>query len=144
MNSENVCVCMCVCACVCVCMFFFTKVGHVTWSHWETGPNASFCFRPLPLPRPLLTSGPKQLISWPLAHDKLLQEILCKFCGSIWKLRAFLQYTTPTVTPPFRQLLGHKHTPSHTHTHTHTLELHAKFQAPLPLFCRLIDRQSDL
>ncbi len=51
----------------------------------------SFCYRPLPLPHPLVASWPKQLISWTLAHDT---NTSTKSCANPWihlKVCAFLQ-----------------------------------------------------
>ncbi len=51
--------------CLCVCSY---KVWECYMNPFRS--HAAFCYRPLPLPRPLFASWPEQLINHPLANDQ--------------------------------------------------------------------------
>ncbi len=111
--------------CVCVCVFLF--------KFWPSNMNpfrsyVPFCFRPLPLPRPLFclltrTDNKQSFDSWPTAPLNLMQV-----CSFIWKLCTFLQQATQIATPPFSLLAWITNTLFYTHART--LDLHSKFQPP--------------
>ncbi len=81
---------------------------------------ASFCYRPLPLSRPLFASWPEQLPSCPLAHDQPLQRILCESVHTYGSYAPFYSGPIPLPHPLLVHWHYHTLTPSHTHTHTHT------------------------